>query len=456
MIVEGGKTFLNSQGKATTKSREESDSKSFQDLLSGARKKKPSNDKEVRKQESKPVKSKSLDVDDTQTVTQRRDVPARKKEEFDSPAQKPFQTQPVQKQVSQADKETLLQAAPSKEFLVEREMGAKGGLKAENLFSNEMQQSKPVASLTLSGDQNKTLQENQKIVQNLESSFEKVMSELKAQGQSGQVMKGLAKGQAMAVKQPVAGAAAGKFKIDPKMEISEGGETLVLDSGEGTKALKAVTAAKDSETGDQLSSQLESLLGQQVELDPNGDAIEGTQFVDEMQLAQNSEKSQKIENMHSIIKQARAAVDDGGGTMEIHLQPEGLGKVHLKVGVQDGQVNVEMMTDNLAAKKALEEGLFDIKNALEGQKLLVETLKVEMSPDYQKDFTDLQQHMQEQANRDFAEQFLDQFKQEREAKMGGMFDSFRNFKRMNNEPELTLRKEAYLEQGKGHSVNLVA
>src|SRR5690606_15622664 len=122
--------------------------------------------------------------------------------------------------------------------------------------------------------------------------------------------------------------------------------------------------------------------------------------------------------------------------MHIELAPDGLGKVHLKVAVQDGQVNVEMLADNIAAKKALEEGLGDIKTALEGHKLLVENLKVEMSQDYQKDFTDLQHHFQEQQNRDFAEQFLGQFRQDRDAKFSGLFDGFRNFSPEAREPEL--------------------
>jgi flagellar hook-length control protein FliK len=179
-------------------------------------------------------------------------------------------------------------------------------------------------------------------------------------------------------------------------------------------------------------------------------------FAEEVTLAQGEGKAQKIENMQSIIKQARAVLDDGGGSMEVHLQPEGLGKVHLKVAVNDGQVNVEMMTDNQLAKKALEEGILDIKQALEGQKLLVETVKVEMSPDYQKDFSDLQDHMQEQANRDFAEQFLGQFQREREERLGGMFDAFRNFRPGADEPDLNMGRNPYTENGKGRSINLVA
>ena len=128
------------------------------------------------------------------------------------------------------------------------------------------------------------------------------------------------------------------------------------------------------------------------------------------------------------------------------------------MAVLDGQVNEEMLADNQAAKKALEDGLGEIKNALEGHKLLVETLKVEMSQDYQKDFSDLTNHFQEQQNRDFAEQFLGQFRQDREAKFSGLFDGFRNFNPEPQEPELQLksRRNPYHSQGKGQTLNVVA
>jgi len=165
----------------------------------------------------------------------------------------------------------------------------------------------------------------------------------------------------------------------------------------------------------------------------------------------------KIENMSAIISEARAIVDDGGGSMEIHLQPEGLGKVQLKVAVHEGRVHVEMMTDNPAAKKALEDGLFEVRNALEGQKLLVETLKVEMGQNVQKDFTDMRDHMQEQQNRDFAQDFLEQFRQDRENRFGGLIDRFRNSPVPMGENELKLNgRNPYAGSGKGQTLNLVA
>ena len=189
----------------------------------------------------------------------------------------------------------------------------------------------------------------------------------------------------------------------------------------------------------------------------NNSTVESASAFAEVLGSETADPDAKIENMQDIVRQARTIVKDGGGEMQIHLQPEGMGKVHLKVAVNEGVVNVEMMTDNQVAKQAIEEGLIDIKQALEGQKLAVETLKVEMSPDYQKDFSDLSNHMMEQENRDFAEQFMDQFRQDRELRQGGMLDGFRGFQPDSLDPELTLNRErAYSIAGKGRSLNVVA
>ena len=54
-------------------------------------------------------------------------------------------------------------------------------------------------------------------------------------------------------------------------------------------------------------------------------------------------------------------IKDGGGEMKIQMNPEGLGEVNLKVLVEDGNVNIEMIADNKDAKKLMEKGLLDLK-----------------------------------------------------------------------------------------------
>lgn len=122
-------------------------------------------------------------------------------------------------------------------------------------------------------------------------------------------------------------------------------------------------------------------------------------------------ESMKQENISNIVQQARSVIKDGGGEMQIQLMPEGLGKVDLKVDVQNGNVNVEIMAENKATKSLFENSMNDIKGALENQNLRVETVKVDVSGDLEKHFSEGQLDMM---NRDFAQGFLGQFREERQ------------------------------------------
>lgn len=457
MLVSGGKTLLGQQaaGQKKSKSRD-NDAQSFQDLLGGAQKKKAAPKKKVQKKAMSAPKKKMQNndgVDDNQYVQKRRENPVKKKLEG--------QRQPSQtKVVSQQQQETKVQKLAKQEVVNKQEVIDQNNIVDKKFAGAQAKGMEVDASLMSSASQNKTLGKNEKLMQAMENSFEEVMSQVKGQAQANQgTIAMAANGGNKLTGEQVNNLINqnGRKKIDTSMKLSDGMQTLNTESGLQVNGLQN-TESSERELGarDESSANMETMFNQMLETEVQTEGVDNSQFAQELTIAQEAGKGEKIENMQSIIKQARAVIDDGGGTMEIHLQPEGLGKVHLKVAVNEGQVNVEMMTDNPAAKKALEEGLFDIKNALEGQKLLVETLKVEMAQDYQKDFSDLQQHMQEQANRDFAEQFLGQFRQEREEKFGGMFDAFRNFQRGPAEPELSLSRNPYMEAGKGRSINLVA
>ncbi|MCB0377380.1 MAG: flagellar hook-length control protein FliK [Bdellovibrionales bacterium] len=242
-------------------------------------------------------------------------------------------------------------------------------------------------------------------------------------------------------------------------------ETAGLE-GEGSAELQSLIGGQDlqslaqdqTQSGGEESTDMNFFPGQGAEQNFKVDAKDNF-FLEKLQEVDGSAgKNQKIDNLNSIVKQARAFIHDGGGEMRMELAPEGLGKVHLKVAVDNGQVNIEMLADNNMAKKALEQGLAEIKASLENHKLLVENFKVEMSQDYQRDFSDLANHMQEQENREFAQQFLGEFRQQREERLGGVFDGFRGLRDKGPEPSLSLnhRRQAYQENGKGRGLDIVA
>jgi flagellar hook-length control protein FliK len=121
----------------------------------------------------------------------------------------------------------------------------------------------------------------------------------------------------------------------------------------------------------------------------------------------------KQSNVDNIVTQARTILKNGGGEMQVVLNPDGLGTVDLKVAVDKGHVNVEIMTQDRHVKKMFDDSLLDIRSALEGHHFKVDTLKVGVSDnfDMQQNLTQNQSNMMQQ---EFARDFLGQFRDERQ------------------------------------------
>ncbi|WP_413289000.1 flagellar hook-length control protein FliK [Bdellovibrio sp. HCB337] len=89
-------------------------------------------------------------------------------------------------------------------------------------------------------------------------------------------------------------------------------------------------------------------------------------------------KAENEANVRQIMNQAQYLIKKGGGEMKVEMTPEGLGKIHMKVLVQDGKVNVQMAADTQEAKKTLESSLSDLKNSLAAHKLSMDHVKIDV------------------------------------------------------------------------------
>lgn len=121
----------------------------------------------------------------------------------------------------------------------------------------------------------------------------------------------------------------------------------------------------------------------------------------------------KKENVENLITQASAILKDGGGEMKLQLRPEGMGTVDLKVGLENGQVSIEIMTQDQHVKKMFEDSVFDIRTAIEAQNMKVDTFKVGVSEHFDQSMA--QQNASQFAEREFARDFMGQFRDERQA-----------------------------------------
>jgi flagellar hook-length control protein FliK len=111
------------------------------------------------------------------------------------------------------------------------------------------------------------------------------------------------------------------------------------------------------------------------------------------------------ENVEKIISGSQSLIKNGGGEMKIQLSPEGLGKVHLNIKVQDGQVGIQMMADTQEAKKLLESSMNDLKLSLADHKLNLNHVKVDVSEQAQN------MNQNHDFKREEARDFLGQFRQ---------------------------------------------
>jgi len=133
-------------------------------------------------------------------------------------------------------------------------------------------------------------------------------------------------------------------------------------------------------------------------------------------------------NVDNLVTSARTMIKDGGGQMQVVLNPDGLGTIDLKVGVDKGQVSVEINTQDKHVKKLFDDSINDIRHALQGHNLKVDTVKVGIS-DHFDNRHQMSQGQMDMMEREFARDFLGQFRDERQN-----FNNDRMMDRISNAP----------------------
>ncbi|MFN7906365.1 MAG: flagellar hook-length control protein FliK, partial [Pseudobdellovibrionaceae bacterium] len=96
-----------------------------------------------------------------------------------------------------------------------------------------------------------------------------------------------------------------------------------------------------------------------------------------MAAGQVATPTEKNESIQAILNQAKFLAQKGGGEMNVQMTPEGLGKVHLKIMMTDGKLQVQMSADSAEAKSLIESSFADLKQSLHSKKLTVDSMKVD-------------------------------------------------------------------------------
>ncbi len=139
-------------------------------------------------------------------------------------------------------------------------------------------------------------------------------------------------------------------------------------------------------------------------------------------------KQDSAENVQELIKHAQVIIKKGGGEMNVEMKPEGMGQVHLKVALDNGQVNIQMMAQNDKVKKLLEEGIHELKGNLAAHRLQVESLKIGIAngltdSKMEQQQGDSQREAMRDAQRSMAGNFAGEMRDQRNDRNSGFSDS---------------------------------
>jgi flagellar hook-length control protein FliK len=106
-----------------------------------------------------------------------------------------------------------------------------------------------------------------------------------------------------------------------------------------------------------------------------------------------------------LVDKAQIMVHEGGGEMKVTLTPEGMGEVAMKVSVNEGKVQVQMITESDEAKKLIERQLGELKSSLHSNHLSLDTIKIDTATNLGKQLEQQYQDAQRQATQTAWEQF---------------------------------------------------
>lgn len=202
-------------------------------------------------------------------------------------------------------------------------------------------------------------------------------------------------------------------------EAKTSGKKMEAKSGAGTEATaNAAADAKADAKIDAMDSNAASAFNPAPVTEKTGTGPAGMLGQRPVATAQDEQA-----NVKELLRQAQLAIKKGGGEVKMDLKPEGVGQVRLKVSVQDGQVNVQMLTQNDEAKRLLEKGLHELKSNLAAHQLKVENVKVDVGQELQKHMDKQSDDQARQSARQFANDVMGQFRDERQAFQQGFMDN---------------------------------
>lgn len=253
-----------------------------------------------------------------------------------------------------------------------------------------------------------------------------------------------------------------------EMVPSKAGGKSALENAfakEMSKAIKEDDKETEVETKDVAQAKVDpnTILDQgqpQAAASPLKTAVMGPA---DMMMGKQPTAQDEQDNVKELIKQAQVMVKRGGGEMKMEMKPEGMGAIQLRVNVENGKVNVQMLTESETAKHLLEKGLSELKTNLAAHELKVQSMTVDVGNDVKNQMD--QKASQEQARqhaRQMASDFMGNFRDEQQGFRQGFMDNkgWRQYGRSKGpeslEPAQVERAARAMRSDNNKRLNLVA
>lgn len=245
-------------------------------------------------------------------------------------------------------------------------------------------------------------------------------------------------------------------KINPnKVTEQFSSSTSVLGAGAAVGALAAAGGKKGKDNSE---DDFKDDLSHQMMQMPTDKKVDGQFAVDKLGVAAGApgalhQNQLSNENVEKLISGSQALLKKGGGEMKIQLNPEGLGKIHLNIKVEDGKVGVQMIADTQEAKKLLESSMHDLKLGLAEHKLSLDHTKVDVSEQ-----TSQNMNQSHDFKREEARDFLGQFRQFNESFRQGSNDlsGAKAYKKASPTPDIQPLESRRSDSTKSGGLYLVA
>lgn len=253
-----------------------------------------------------------------------------------------------------------------------------------------------------------------------------------------------------------------QFKNDPQSQSQDQSQKQMFETGIAKEPTPS--APPEEFFFDQRSNSANPVLGHSV-------VTEAFQQNSDLALAMSPEALAQpldAQDGEQLIARAQYLASQGGGSMKMVLNPDGLGQVELDVKVMNGEVLLNLRTETAEAKQLIEKSLEGLSDSLTLKSLTLGEVKVEKS--LESSLSDFMQRQNEDARsqaQEFARGFLDNFRQGSQGFRDHMATPMSAlYGRDRSEAEsvalnpllggVSGKDKQYKELGKGRALNLVA